>query len=297
MNAQDSSRSHRRRKTDSGSAVGATGDTTRDAPADVSGADPVVLRSLLSEPTRPRTHYGWEILLVLGVSLGRSAVYSVLSIVDRMTVGVPLNEQTTTINNSVTPDRPWLDLAYQLVGVVMPLVPVALALYLLHLSRDRVEIGFDLRRPGFDLSRGALVFVAIAIPGLAFFYAAKAIGINADVSATGIASHWWTIPVLILLACMNGVLEEVIMLGFLFNRLRHLGWGPVAYILVSALIRGSYHLYQGFGGFAGNVVMGIVFGLLYLHWRRVGPLVVAHSLLDIGAFVGYAALSPVVDWL
>jgi hypothetical protein len=29
----------------------------------------------------------------------------------------------------------------------------------------------------------------------------------------------------------------------------------------------------------------------------VGPLVVAHSLLDIGAFVGYALLAGKVDWL
>ena len=27
-------------------------------------------------------------------------------------------------------------------------------------------------------------------------------------------------------------------------------------LIVSALIRGSYHLYQGFGGFVGNLIMG-----------------------------------------
>jgi hypothetical protein len=43
--------------------------------------------------------------------------------------------------------------------------------------------------------------------------------------------------------------------------------------------------------------MGAIFGLVYLRWKRVGPLVVAHTLLDIGAFVGYALLAPRVDWL
>ena len=61
---------------------------------------------------------------------------------------------------------------------------------------------------------------------------------------------------------------------------------------VSALVRGSYHLYQGFGGFVGNLIMGVIFGLCYLRWRRVGPLVVAHTLLDVAAFVGYALLAP-----
>ena len=65
-------------------------------------------------PFRPRT----EILLILGVSLGQSAIYSILSIIEKSTRGTPLNEQTTTINNSVTPDRSWLDLAY--LATIMP---------------------------------------------------------------------------------------------------------------------------------------------------------------------------------
>jgi membrane protease YdiL (CAAX protease family) len=65
----------------------------------------------------------------------------------------------------------------------------------------------------------------------------------------------------------------------------------------SAVVRGSYHLYQGFGGFVGNLVMGLVFGLAYLRSKRVGPLVVAHVILDLVAFIGYALLAPLVDWL
>ena len=62
-------------------------------------------------------------------------------------------------------------------------------------------------------------------------------------------------------------------------------------------MRGSYHFYQGVGGFAGNAVMGLLFGKLYQRWGRVGPLVVAHSLIDIVAFVGYALLAGKVSWL
>jgi hypothetical protein len=36
--------------------------------------------------------------------------------------------------------------------------------------------------------------------------------------------------------------------------------------------------------------MGVVFALAYLRWRRVMPLVVAHTLLDVVSFVGYALL-------
>ena len=54
-----------------------------------------------------------ETWLVLGVSLGASAVWSLLRIVDKLTRAEALGSQTTAMNSSVTPDRPWLDLAYQ----------------------------------------------------------------------------------------------------------------------------------------------------------------------------------------
>ena len=72
-----------------------------------------------------------ETLLVLGVSLGRSAWYSVLSIIDMLTRKAALSTQTSVLNVSVTPNRPWLDLTYQLSDIVFPLVPVALAVFLL----------------------------------------------------------------------------------------------------------------------------------------------------------------------
>jgi hypothetical protein len=43
--------------------------------------------------------------------------------------------------------------------------------------------------------------------------------------------------------------------------------------------------------------MGVLFGWLYVRWGRVTPLVVAHTVLDVVAFVGYAVLAGRVSWL
>jgi membrane protease YdiL (CAAX protease family) len=248
------------------------------------------------EPRLPRL--GWEVAIVLALSLGQSAVYSVLSIVDRLTRQQRLSEQTSTLNSSVTPDRPWLDLSYQLVGIAFALVPVLLVLYLLRARRPpRHGIGFDLRRPRSDLLFGLVIAVGIGVPGLGLYLGARALGLNTQVQASALADNWWTVPVLVLSAAQNAILEEVIMIGYLFTRLSQLRWRWPAILAVSAVIRGSYHLYQGFGGFAGNLIMGAIFGLIYLRFRRVGPLVVAHTLLDVAAFVGYALLAPHVSWL
>jgi len=259
------------------------------------------MRVLSARPAR-----GWiaaEVLIVLGLSLGQSAIYSILNIIDRLTRQVALNHQSSQLNTSVTPDRPWLDLSYQIVNIAFPLVPVVLVLYLLaqrnpYAARNPFRlIGFDLRRPGFDLGLGALVALCIGIPGLGLYLGARALGLDTQVQASGLADNWWTIPVLVLSAVENAVLEETIMLGFLYTRLRQVNWSWPVIIIVSAVIRGSYHLYQGFGGFAGNLIMGVIFGLIYLKWKRVMPLVVTHTLLDVSAFVGYALLAPHVSWL
>ncbi len=238
-----------------------------------------------------------ETLIVLGLSLGASAIGSILSIIDKLTRPVPLSAQTTSMNNAQTPDRPWLDLAYQLVNIALPLVAVLLALYLLNrLHRPSVDvragrfIGIDRTQPLPDLLRGLALAALIGIPGLGFYLLAKAIGINTQVAAANLTAVWWSGPVLVLAAIENAVLEEVIMVAYLFTRWRQIGWSWPVVIGVSAVIRGSYHLYQGFGGFAGNIVMGLVLGLVYARTRRVLPLVICHATLDTVAFIGYTVL-------
>ncbi|SDD06400.1 Membrane protease YdiL, CAAX protease family [Auraticoccus monumenti] len=248
---------------------------------------------------RPR--WGLEVLVVLALSLGQSAVYSVLSIIEKLTRETPLNQQTTTMNSSATPDRPWLDLAYQLAGSLFLVAPVALVLFLLWLRPGRAggwaAMGLDRRHPGRDVLAGLGLAAAIGVPGLGFYLLARELGLNTSVAPANLTDVWWAVPVLVLAAVANGVLEEVVIVGYLFTRLRDLGWSWLVVLLTSALVRGSYHLYQGFGGFAGNVLMGLLLGLVYLRWRRVWPLVVAHSLLDVGAFVGYTLVAPHVTWL
>lgn len=247
-----------------------------------------------------------ETWLVLGGSLGASAIWSILRIIERLTREVALGQQTSALNSSVTPDRPWLDLAYQLVGVALGVIPAFLALHLLttrpgpgaHGEPAAYRIvGFDLRKPVQDLLRGAGLATVIGVPGLGLYAAAKAIGLNTTVAAANLSGAWWTIPVLILAAAQNAVLEEVVMVAYLFGRWAQAGWTQWTVIVVSALIRGSYHLYQGFGGFVGNAVMGVIFGWIYTRTKRVMPLVVAHTLLDVVAFVGYALLKDHLSWL
>ncbi|MEO3762546.1 CPBP family intramembrane glutamic endopeptidase [Streptomyces sp. B5E4] len=240
-----------------------------------------------------------ETLLVLALSLGASAVSALISFTGSVTRPGRLKEQSANLNSSAAPGRPWLDLAWQLFGITTALVPVALVAYLLvrEYAGGLSAVGFDRRRPGFDLGWGAVVAAVIGGTGLAFYLGARAAGFNLTVVPESLPDVWWKIPVLILSAVQNSVVEEVIVVGYLLRRLDQLGWTPTASLAASSLLRGTYHLYQGIGGFIGNAVMGVVFVLLYRRWGRVGPLVAAHAFIDIVAFVGYALLAGKVGWL
>ncbi|SOE15430.1 Membrane protease YdiL, CAAX protease family [Streptomyces sp. 2323.1] len=240
-----------------------------------------------------------ETLIVLALSLGASALSALISFVGSVTKPGGLKHQAATLNPSHAHGRPWLDLAWQLFGIATALVPVALVAHLL--LRERAgglrAVGFDRRRPGFDLSRGVGIAAVIGGSGLLLYLGARAAGANLTVVPEALPDVWWKIPVLIASAVQNAVLEEVVVVGYLLRRLGQLGWSPMAALAASSLLRGSYHLYQGIGGFFGNMVMGVLFVLLYRRWGRVGPLVAAHALIDIVAFVGYAVLAGHVGWL
>ena len=229
-----------------------------------------------------------EILIVLGLSLGASAVYSVVSIVNSLTLSKPLADQTATLNGSLS-DRPVFDLIYQFLAIFFDLVPVALVCFLLwnaarpHLAR----LGVDFSRPLRSVLLGVALALVIGIPGIGVYLGSRALGIGVTVDPSPLDTYWWTVPILILSALRSALQEEIIVIGYLFARLRDLGWRTWTIILVAATLRGSYHLYQGFGAFIGNFAMGVLFGWLYTRFGKVIPLVIAHFLIDAAIFVGY----------
>jgi membrane protease YdiL (CAAX protease family) len=234
-----------------------------------------------------RVRLRWEVGLVLAVSVGQSALYSVLSLV-RALLRAPLGQQQTQLNPARSSEAVW-DAVYRFLDIAFSLAIVALVVYLLWEPGSNAlrRMGLDFRRFGGDAGRAALLGLAIGIPGLALYVVARILGLNVTVQSAPLDSAWYVVPLLVLAAARAGLTEEVIFLGYLFDRLRRLGWSWTAVILSTAALRGAYHAYQGWGSIVGNVVMGLVFGWCYRRWGRVMPLVIAHTLIDIVAFVGY----------
>jgi len=176
----------------------------------------------------------------------------------------------------------------QVLDFIFGLAPALLVLHLARRSEGGLaSVGMDGGQGSRDVARGVVLFVVVAIGGLAIYLGAVALHVNRFVVPVPPLGHWWTAPALLLNAISAGVVEEVIVLGYLITRLQQLRWSPLWAVAAPALLRATYHLYQGWGGFAGNLLMGLFFGVLFLRWRRTWPFVLAHVLLDVGAGVGY----------
>ena len=83
---------------------------------------------------------------------------------------------------------------------------------------------------------------------------------------------------------INSVYEEVIVSAYLVNALsKH--HGVVFVIGVSLLVRMLYHTYQGPIIAASIIPMGILFAYTFWKWKRLWPLIIAHTISNVMAFV------------
>ncbi|MGH8960244.1 MAG: CPBP family intramembrane glutamic endopeptidase [Jatrophihabitantaceae bacterium] len=262
----------------------------------------------MSEPepigvlAKPQQRYGLELLAVLGVSYGMSGITALL---DFLRAQITINHgagftnvATGPINSGTKTAYQWLDILDQLAGVLSGLLPAFLAVVLLMRSPAGRGLGIGLDRlRSIEIAKGVGFAAAIGIPGLALVYVARRLGLNAQIIVTDFPDVWYRIPILILDAFQDGVAEEIIVGAFVLTRLRQLGWTDSRALAASAVLRGSYHLYQGYGGFVGNAIMGIIFGWWFQRTRRVVPLIVAHFLIDAVSFIGYVYLHDRVSWI
>lgn len=94
--------------------------------------------------------------------------------------------------------------------------------------------------------------------------------------------RWW-----VLLSVSAGCCEEVLFRGFLLHYLHVLPWtiDLTVALLISSVVFGWNHVYQGVGGVFGSAFAGFLFGLLFLVSGNLLLPVVLHALIDIRLLV------------
>jgi len=243
----------------------------------------------MSTSTSDRTALRWELLLVLGITFGTSGLRAIAQLVEATVSPEALNEQKATLNQAQSV-LPWLDPILQLLssGVLFAWGGLAIFLLLRHLPTPVLVRSWRLQ--GRDWLHGAGLAAIIGLPGLAFYFGAVHLGLSKQVVPTGLDESWWRIPLLIVNSWANGFAEELVVVAWLSTRLRQLRISWAWVFAASALLRGSYHLYQGYSAGLGNIIMGAIYLWYFKRTGRIWPLVIGHGLIDTVAFVGYAVL-------
>ncbi|MEI6591508.1 MAG: CPBP family intramembrane glutamate endopeptidase, partial [Actinomycetes bacterium] len=134
-------------------------------------------------PQRQKSRFGVEVVIVFALSLGASAVYSVLSLAASLTAPKGLAGAVQRLNPSASP-REWLDFCYQFVGITLAMAPVALVVYLVWRSGEAAPFSsLGWRRPlrPRDFAAGFGLAAAIGLPGLGLYFGARALGLAAQV--------------------------------------------------------------------------------------------------------------------
>jgi len=85
------------------------------------------------------------------------------------------------------------------------------------------------------------------------------------------------------LAVTAGVCEEFLYRGFAIGALSRVGFPAWAVVILTAVLFGLAHAYQGRSGIAGTFVMGILFGVVRLAYDTLVPVMMVHTVVDLVA--------------
>jgi len=95
------------------------------------------------------------------------------------------------------------------------------------------------------------------------------------------------------LAVTAGICEEFLYRGFVFGALTHVAAPVWSVLLISSVLFGLAHAYQGPGGMLGTLILGTVFGLMRILYGSLVPVVFWHAAVDLVA--GFAGKRYLIE--
>ena len=134
-----------------------------------------------------------------------------------------------------------------------------------------------------DVVRGAGVWLYTALIYYGFRLALWLVWPQASGEAIMQVSGTFSWIPMLAAVILDPIAEELLWLGYIVNALRHRGTMFAG--IVSVGLRTMAHAYQGPIALVGILPIGVLFTRYYLRTRRLGPVIVAHIIQDLLAFV------------
>jgi membrane protease YdiL (CAAX protease family) len=129
------------------------------------------------------------------------------------------------------------------------------------------QVTWKLTGAGVLLTLGAVLYSTVVATGLGIWF-----------ESPPLETGQLDFGIVLLFSVVNGIYEETFVVGYVVGCLaRQSNW---VVIISSALIRFSYHVYQGPEAVLFILPMGLAFAYLYVKYRRLWPLVLCHIILS-----------------
>lgn len=217
-----------------------------------------------------------EVLVVLAVGVAPWTASAIVLLVKYLMI-----HRTTPVLSAVITGHPLADSAALSFDLIAGCGAAALVAYLLRRSGESLAT-LGASRP--DFRRGLRLALLLLVGLLATDFVVAVVTAllhtpSPDQQLSAGINRLYLPPVLIE-SVRAGLLEELLVCGYLLHRLRQLGWSDRKALAASTLIRASYHVYGGIPLLALIVPMGLVFGRIYQKTQRLAPLILAHALYD-----------------
>jgi hypothetical protein len=223
---------------------------------------------------------GWETLLVLAVFPLPAVLAALADLATHISTGMHVIPEPMLIPNQTA-----LSVALGVALELSEAVGAGVVLYLLARSGEGLgAIGLGGRRIRMDMALVMVVWLCAQI-------VPQGIG-SALVRTWGLTTFQTvgpgTLPLVavgIVAAIVAGVVEEIVVLGYLVRRLEQRGWSTTTIVIVAVAVRVSYHLYYG-AGVLPILLWATASVLLYLRIRRLLPFIICHIAWDVGVTMG-----------
>ena len=182
--------------------------------------------------------------------------------------------------------------AYLLQFLVVAPAQILLLLYILTLrarehgsGESAVLAGFGIPRPRLkDLLYALLVYAGV-FAALSLLYLIVSLLPSTGRSVFTSGFRWKLedprlIPLVLLFCLVTGYREELFFRSYLLTRFRQLQLPGFVAIGLSTLLFAAGHVYQGAAGLAVALIQGLYFAILFVGFKNVHPLAVAHALYN-----------------
>jgi hypothetical protein len=228
---------------------------------------------------RLRRLLGWETLVVLSVFPLGAALSALVALIEATELG-----QSVPYAGIPSFVSPWQATLLAVAGQAIALAPAGLVAYLLCRSGEGLKsINLDRRRLRMDLALIVPIWLIVQrIPqslGAHIVIWSHLTGFHLLPSPVPLANLDITL-VQAAAAIAAGVVEEIVVLGYLVRRLEQRGYGVARIVTIAVMVRASYHIYYGW-----NIIPILLWAtasvLVYLRVRRLLPFIICHIIWDI----------------